>query len=213
LALVDDVPFNEIDETIDIIIRAYRGFEAIPRVRLSPLSAPEWPDRLHARGFNRTAECRRFWRAPRELALAGNPDLVISGIHTQAEADRFAAIQALGYGIPERLLEWDRSLARRHVGCAHERFYIGRYAGEDVAVIASRAFANGTAALWGLAALPATRGKGIGTAMLGRAISDARCVAEDIFFTTAWNNEVERLYDRLGIERLFATATYELSSR
>jgi hypothetical protein len=49
--------------------------------------------------------------------------------------------------------------------------------------------------------------------MLGRAISDARCVAEDIFFTTAWNNEVERLYDRLGIERLFATATYELSSR
>jgi hypothetical protein len=49
--------------------------------------------------------------------------------------------------------------------------------------------------------------------MLSRAISDARCAAEDIFFTTAWSNEVERLYDRIGIERLFATATYEFSSR
>lgn len=210
VALVDDVPPFDVEDALAAILDFYARVNAAPRVRLSPFSSAGWKERLRAQGFVQTPESRRFWIVPETLEITGNSALEITAARSICEADAFAEIQAIGYRIPTHLQEWDRSLARLHVARGEEHFYLGCLDGEFVAVIATRMMGNGIAGLWGLAALPEVRGRGVGSAMLGRAAADARARGADhVFFTTAHGNPVESLYHRLGVELAFETATFE----
>lgn len=170
-----------------------------------------WRDCLADRRFVESGERRQFWLVPPGLRLPGNSALEIVEVGSNEAADEFAAIHAVTYRIPRRLRRWDRELARIHAISSDERFYLGKLEGKAVAAIACRFALDRVAGLWGLAVLPDARHRGVGTAMLARAIDDARATGADtVFFTTAWANQAEALYRKLGIEQLFATSTFEL---
>lgn len=214
VALVDDVVPGAAAPTLAAIVRHYRARGTTPRIRLSPLAAAtDWPERLTSAGFVETGEQRRFWVVPTTLQLVGNPAVRVTRATTPAEADRFSAIQAAGYGLPPAVQDWDRRLTRRHLAAGRDRFYLAWLDEEAVGAAASMPLAAGMTGLWGLATLPGDRHRGVGTAILARMIDDARAAADGpIFFTTAWANPIEPVYARLGFVPLFRTRTFEQRS-
>lgn len=209
LALVDDVPAAEADAALAAIVRHCRARGATPRVRLTPFSAPDWPTRLAAAGFVETDERRRFWLVPNAVRLAAHPEIVVGRVTTPAEADEFSAIQAAGFGFPPEHEGWDRRLARRGLATGSVWYYLGRVGGRAVGAGAVVPLTNGAVGLWGLATLPAARQAGVGTAVFRRMIEDARSAGDGpVFFTTARDNPIGAVYERLGCRPLFTTSTF-----
>ena len=54
----------------------------------------------------------------------------------------------------------------------------------------------------GIGTLPAARRRGIGAAVTGRLVADARARGAEIVFLSAAGDAVARLYERLGFHRV-----------
>jgi ribosomal protein S18 acetylase RimI-like enzyme len=71
----------------------------------------------------------------------------------------------------------------------------------------SHQLAAGVAEVMGVGTLPAARRRGIGSAVTGRLVQDARDRGVEIVFLSAADDDVARLYERLGFHRV-GTASF-----
>jgi ribosomal protein S18 acetylase RimI-like enzyme len=66
----------------------------------------------------------------------------------------------------------------------------------------SHQLASGVSEVMGVGTLPAARRRGIGSAVTGRLVQDARSHGAEIVFLSAADDDVARLYERLGFRRI-----------
>ena len=101
-----------------------------------------------------------------------------------------------------------RSAFLDHVRDPSNRFYLG-CAGAEAVGTTQLLMDGSCAGIYGVSTVRAHRGKGVATALLLRAIADARAAGCDIIFLrTAALSEARRLYERLGFEEGFTTETW-----
>jgi ribosomal protein S18 acetylase RimI-like enzyme len=62
--------------------------------------------------------------------------------------------------------------------------------------------AAGVAEAMGIGTLPAARRRGIGAALTGKLVEDARARGAEIVFLSAASGDVARLYERIGFRRV-----------
>jgi ribosomal protein S18 acetylase RimI-like enzyme len=79
--------------------------------------------------------------------------------------------------------------------------------GDGVLGAGSHQLAAGVAEVMGVGTLPAARRRGIGAAVTGRLVQDARERGAGIVFLSAASDDVARLYERLGFHRV-GTASF-----
>jgi GNAT superfamily N-acetyltransferase len=66
----------------------------------------------------------------------------------------------------------------------------------------SHQLARGVSEVMGVGTLPAARRRGLGSAVTGRLVQDARAGGAEIVFLSAADDDVARLYERLGFRRV-----------
>jgi ribosomal protein S18 acetylase RimI-like enzyme len=75
----------------------------------------------------------------------------------------------------------------------------------------SHQLARGVSEIMGVGTLPAARRRGVGTAVTGRLVQDARDRGAEIVFLSAADDRVARLYERLGFHRV-GTASFAFAA-
>ena len=213
VALIYRVSPVDADTTLRTIIDYFRMRGRFPRIRLSPMSAPaDWPDRLRREGFAETDERFDYILVPETLHVTTNPDVRIGRAASLEEADRFSAIQVAGFDIPVEHQAWDQALVRRHLATGQHNFYLAWLDGRAVGAGRSIHLAGGVTAMAALATLPATRGRGVGTSILGQMIEDARLAGSRVICGAVIpGSYAARMYKRLGFVTLFQTRSFGMA--
>jgi ribosomal protein S18 acetylase RimI-like enzyme len=107
---------------------------------------------------------------------------------------------------------WARKLSRattvEAMQDARSTFYLGIVSGQPVATL--HLLCDGaTAGIYAVATLRAFRRRGIASAMIARAVADARAAGCDLIcLSTDAGGAAERLYERLGFERAFESTLW-----
>jgi ribosomal-protein-alanine N-acetyltransferase len=215
VALIYRVPTTEADATLRAIVSFFQERGRSPRIRLSPLSAPmNWARRLRRAGFAETDERLVYFSVPETVRLATNPAVGVERIVSRVDADRFSAIQVVGFDIPPEHRDWDRELVHRHLAAGRHAFYLARFDERGVGAARSIHLPGGVTGMAALATLPEARGRGVGTSLLARMVADARVAGSSLIFGTVISNSYAAgMYQRLGFMRLFRTWTYAADSR
>jgi ribosomal-protein-alanine N-acetyltransferase len=215
VALIYRVPIADADATLRAIVSFFQERGRSPRIRLSPLSAPmDWARRLRRAGFAETDERLVYFSVPETVRLATNPAVGVERIVSRVDADRFSAIQVVGFDIPPEHRDWDRELVHRHLAAGRHAFYLARFDERGVGAARSIHLPGGVTGMAALATLPEARGRGVGTSLLARMVADARVAGSSLIFGTVISNSYAAgMYQRLGFLRLFRTWTYAADSR
>jgi GNAT superfamily N-acetyltransferase len=200
LALIYHIPAPVAGETLAAIVDHFRSHGRLPRVRLTPLSAPlDWPDRLRRAGFVEIDESHDYIVLPETVSPRANPTVVVERAVSPADANRFSAIQVAAYGIPPAHRAWDRELARRHLTTGRHVFYLASLDGRTVGAARSTYLPGDVAAWAALATLPSARGRGVATSLLRRMADDARAAGRStIVATVEADGYAAGLYARMG---------------
>jgi len=74
--------------------------------------------------------------------------------------------------------------------------------GDGVVAVGSHQPVGGVSEVVGVATLPAARRRGLGAAVTAALVEDARRGGAEIVFLSAGDDDVARLYERLGFERV-----------
>ena len=212
LALTSDAPLDELncietftakrdqlDGLLDIGFSLLRAYDRTPAVHLTPLDRPKGIERvLRARGLaceGRTAAMalRSDAAAPRadadvEIRIAG-PDDVLT----------FRDIVA-----PASAPSWLRTMTRRVIldslSEPWHTFYVG-YIDHQPAGTLHLLVEGGTAGIYAVATLRSQRRRGVQTALLARAIADARAAGCDLIcLRTAADGDARTLFAHTGFE-------------
>ncbi len=210
VAVIRRVPDADADAALRAVIDHFRTRGRRPRVRLTPLSTPaDWPGRLRRAGFIETPERLVYFAIPETARLAASAAVRIERAVSSDDADRFSAIQSVGFGLGAAHRQWDRELARRHLAEGRHVFYLAFLDGRPVGAARRITRAGGPTALAALATLPEARRRGVGTSLLRRMTDDARSDGSaTIFGAVVPDSYAASLYDRLGFVHLFATRTF-----
>lgn len=210
LAVIYRVAEADADVVLQEIVAHFLAQGRTPRVRLTPLSLPgDWPDRVRRAGFVETAERHRFFTVPETARLLPNPDVVVRRAVTPEDADRFSAIQVVGFAIPPEHQAWDRALARRRLAAGHRDFSLASLDGETVGAAACTHLPGGLTGLYGLTTLPSARRRGVAASLLHHQVTDARAAGSTVVFgSAAPGSYAAGLYDRLGFTSHFAVRTF-----
>jgi ribosomal protein S18 acetylase RimI-like enzyme len=212
LALIYRVAAADADAILGRIVDHFRERRRHPRLCLTPFSEPAgWPDRLRQAGFVETDERDDYVILPERNRLVGNPAVVVERAVMPDDADRFSAIQVVGFDVPAEHREWDRVLARRHLAAGNHLFYLASLDGQTVGASRSIHLPGGLAGLSALATLPAARGRRVGASLLRRMADDARAAGCSILFgRVRTGSYAAGYYERLGWQSLFTGRTFAL---
>lgn len=210
LAVIYRVAAREAEATLREIIRHFRTRGRTPRVRLTPISAPEdWPARLANAGFVETEERLVYHLIPEVVGLASNPAVAIRRVVTPADAEAYSAIQVAGFQVPAAHREWDLALVKRHLELGDRDYYLASIEDRLVGAGATTLLPEGVAALWGGTTLPEARRSGVATSLIQRRNEEARATGRRLIFgTAAAGGYAAGLQERLGFVPLFTTRTF-----
>jgi len=196
---------RRIESLLDIGFALLRAFDCPPVARVTPLDVPlSLADRLAARGLN--PSLRRSWMAfagdPAAIGVNAEVDVRIAG---PDDAATFASIHAGREKWLRRLSLQTTLTAMLDEG---NTFYIGYVAGQAAGVC--HLLRDGaTAGIYAVTTMPAFRGRGLASTLIARAIADARAAACDVIcLSTVSDGDAERLYRRLGFERVFESVLW-----
>lgn len=193
---------RSLDATLDLGFALLRAFDRDPAVELTPLDRPATIRRhLQRRRLAPSARQRWLTLTDARVAPAPNPQVQVKAADPD-DAPTFADILAGS-------TRWLRRLALSTTLTAmHERgnaFYLALVEGAAVGC-AHVLSTESTAGIYGLATLRAYRRHGVATALLARAVADARSAGcEVIALSTAAESPAERLFLALGFTPAFET--------
>jgi ribosomal protein S18 acetylase RimI-like enzyme len=219
LALIRGPAAPDPEALLEAIVAHFRQQRVTPRVRLTPLSRPgDWAERLTRRGFveqEEAAETFMVWREEQALSAPSEPpnaDIVVRRVHSEAERIESAGLIWEVFGMPEDLRVWGRDLARRDLGSEVQRAYTAFLQGH-AAGAASVRMTDGITGIYGVATRPCFRRRGVCAALIRHVIAAARAERHGtVYLSAQTGGYAEQLYARLGFERLFTVATYELAA-
>ncbi len=199
------------DALLERIITHYSGLGLTPVVRVTPLSTPaDWPQRLAARGFTKTADSEVFMRLVGPFHGAINLGLDVRRAPEETDLADFATTQLAGFGSDDSADFWVAQALRNRERWDY-RFLVAYLENQPVGALSAR-FEPGVVGLYGLATRPAYRGRGVGTTLLAAVIDEARQRGAGLIFLSALpDSAAARLYERLGFAPLFTADTYALS--
>jgi len=200
---------RSLDATLDIGFALLRAFDREPAVELTPLDRPA-TIRRHLQRRRLAPSARQQWLTFNDarVAAALNPQVQVKAADAD-DARTFTDILAGG-------TRWLRRLALSTTLTAmHERgnaFYLAMV--EGVAVGCAHLLSTeSSAGIYALATLRAYRRRGVATALLARAVKDARGAGcEVIALSTAAESPAERLFRALGFTPAFETELWSASA-
>jgi GNAT superfamily N-acetyltransferase len=196
---------RHVEGLLDVGFSLLRAFDYAPAVLVTPVDRPEsLAERLRARGLS--AEDRQVAMVFRgdERSIPRHASLAIKKVDAESAA-AFAATRAAGFGFTAPMRRFFLKATYAAVLDADTTYYLGSIDGEPVATAILRSD-GGTAGIWGVSTLKPHRKRGTATAMLARAIGDARRDGCDVVsLHTEAEGEPRRLYDRLGFEAVHET--------
>ena len=142
-------------------------------------------------------------RSETHSSTANIANLVIEEITENADisaAQQFLTIQHQGFGGEETEVACAESARQFLRMLGQGRAYIGRLAGDPVAVGMVTEPYNGICELAGLATLAEYRRQGIATAITSRAVAQAFEQGVEVVFLTAADERAGRVYKKVGFE-------------
>ena len=185
------------------LLRAYE------RVRLVPWSGVDEGD-LTAAGFAPAGALAYLTLADDAPARAG--DLDIEVVDDAAAMEIFTDVQVHGFGATgeeaHRWMGWLGEANLRNLGHESQVFYVGRRNGEaaGVTLLLQTGSVGG---IYAVATLPEHRRRGVSTALLRRAIDDARARGCQTFaLQVAEGSDAHRLYLALGFREAFRSPMF-----
>lgn len=144
------------------------------------------------------------------------PDLTIVHSHETEHFETFSEVQSRGFNETQEDFEnwypWLRDANFRNQHNKDQFFYVGRLGREAVGTALTVVDGN-TAGIYAVATLPAHRKKGISTAIMKQAVSDAiarGCTT--ITLQVKQDSYVEAFYSHLGFKRIFVSGMYRRNS-
>lgn len=178
---------------------------------IGPATAPaDLGARLEAHGLTRVGEMPGM---AIDLRTFDNQPPMISGLTIMSVRDvatlrRYIDVLVAGYPLPAIAGEGFTDLCAR-LGL-HDtlpiRHYLALLDGEPVAT-SMLALASGVAGVWNVATLPARRRRGIGTAITGAALLDARAAGYDVGVLLS-SKQGFGAYERMGFRQHCTVAQY-----
>jgi ribosomal protein S18 acetylase RimI-like enzyme len=96
----------------------------------------------------------------------------------------------------------DLGFLRERIRTGLTAMAVAESAADGALAAGSHQLAGGVCELMGIGTLPSARRRGIGAALTGRLAQDARERGAEIVFLTAADDDVARLYERLGFRRV-----------
>ena len=169
-----------------------------------PWAADEWPRRLARSGFA-PAEQLAYMRLDRLRAASSGFGGQIERIRTDAGAEEFARVQASGFlaeDSPNRAWWADcfQRKARENHARPDQQFLLARIGHEPAAVLLTVESAT-TVGIYAVATAPEHRRKGLSTALLARAVEDARAKgAQEVVLQVLAGSYAHGFYRKLGFE-------------
>jgi hypothetical protein len=201
------------DEDLDAIEDFYAERTCPVQIELCPLASPDLPSRLTRRGFVLQAFENQLARlAPSELVAVPNGADI--GVETGENEGVWRQVIAEGFAVPDRKMT-DAHIpadAVAVIGDTMRRFvhpdlvrYLAWVDGEPAAGASSAVF-NGVMFVFGTATRPRFRRRGLQTAIVARAMNDARGTADVLMATTEPGSVSQRNFERLGFQVMYTRA-------
>ena len=207
LNCVKDFTSNDrhIESLLDVGFALLRAFDREPAARVGPLDRPKsLTNRLQQRRLEIVS--RQSWMVLRDDApeIELNRDVDVR-IATHEDVSTFAAIHSAGE-------KWARKMSVSSTLAGMRRggntYYLGYIEGQAVAT-AHLLIDGRTAGIYALATMRPYRRRGACSTLVARAIGDARAAGCDVVcLSAAHSGAPERLYEKLGFERVFETAAW-----
>jgi len=196
---------RHIESVLDIGFALLRAFDREPAARIGPLDRPKsLMKRLQERRLEVVS--RRSWMALRDdpAQIEVNRDVDVR-IATHDDVSTFAAIHSAGEKWARKMSVVSTLAGMRRAG---NRYYLAYLEGQDVAT-AHLLIDGRTAGIYALATMRPYRRRGVCSSLVARAIADARAAGCDVVCLSAeLGGAPERLYEKLGFERVFESATW-----
>jgi len=204
LGVVDDAS----EEVLDRIEAIYAEHGLSYAVEVSPIARPSpLPEWLRARRIRRTTSAAMLYRRTEPLHYEATPRSVI--VEVAGDPSAVAGICGTVFSVPDYV----RSLIAATAGVAGWRQWIASV--DEQPVGAALSYVHGRTAWLGWdAVLPAARGRGVQTALIGRRVADAHAAgcefvtAETAVISSSRQDPSFRNYSRLGFSVAYDRATY-----
>lgn len=160
-----------------------------------------------------------------EPPIPGPSDITIRFVSPDDDLALLSAVGRIGFGAPgtaagaegaERLADLAAERTPAQTAFERERLRSGRtvmaaaYAGPFPVAIGSYQPLDTTAEITGIATLPAFRRRGIAAALTSLLVHDARRRAISTIFLSAGDDDVARIYERVGFRRIGTACIGEL---
>ncbi len=196
-----DTPEDNVESLLDIGFALLRSFDRDPAIEITPVDRPRTLARRLKRRRMAISE-RRIWMRLRDDAPATATNRAVEiRIATPDDARTFAILHG-GANTTMRRLSLHSTIEglldpKRHT------YYLGCIDGEAVATLHLITH-RGTAGIYAVGTKRDFRRRGISTAMMARAIEDARARrCPEITLSTAAGGYGQSLYERQGFEMVF----------
>lgn len=175
-------------------------------VHVAPWSG-DWDAELSARGF--VPQAGMIWMTLERLTQTPDADVAIRVAQSEQEWEIFSEIQTRGFLEDEASYrdwhDWLHAANLRNRGAADQVFYIADF-GEQSAGVTLLLRRGDVAGIYAVATLPAFRRRGISTALLTRAVADARTAgASTVTLQVNTGSPAESFYRNLGFVEAFGT--------
>ncbi len=163
-------------------------------------------DLLVQNGFNFTGESRASMLLMDETDIGRETNALEIELVSNATLNIFLDLFLKGFDTPGHIIplavEMFRALVSENCGPENSRLYLGRFRGEPVSTL--YLFFEGEEGGVNMVSTRAdVRGKGLATAMVARAVADARSLGVRLLsLETRWGGAPERLYAKLGFSTI-----------
>jgi len=200
-----DTTDGKIEGLLDVGFSLLRAFDRDPAAYLTPLDRPKsLVRRLKARGLREVSRALTMIM-PAERALPETDGTVEVRRAAPEDAQTFSTIHA---GNERWVKRASLHAFQQHARDPSNAFYLGYLDGQPCGT--THLLIDGVCAgIYAVMTVRAQRGRGVATALIARAVEDARAAGcEVVFLRTNVTNEARRLFERLGFEAAFETVVW-----
>lgn len=196
-----------VESLLDVGFALLRAFDREPAVKLTPLDRPrDLAQRLQRRRMVVIEESVSMVHRGDTPSAALGGDV---GVRVAAPEDAQAFADLASAGGPKWMRALMRSTTLASVNEPGHTFYIGNAGGEPAGTLHMLEDGS-TAGLYAISTLKPHRGHGVATALIARAIADARShTCEIICLRTAAAGDAHRLFESLGFEEAHRSMLWE----
>ena len=203
---------SEADTLIADVIKYYQSLHVRASFMLYPTTLPiSFADNLLKAHFELIDEEDTMVFKGEKLNNKINPDVQIAQISGD-QLGTWTRVLMRGYGLPESYQGAVQEMFARVSHHEGSTFYQAYFHDNPVGSCLLYRL-NDTATIYTVATIPEFTRKGVATALINRAVADSsKFECDMLYLLVEKESETERLYEKLGFERVFMRRLYEFHS-